>query len=401
MPSKKKYEKPLTIDATFDEAIARYAQTDPAELRQVVAEDTEPLKLWENVETGDKFVLFSKPDGANLQLRFENAEPWATRKQMADLFGVKTQTIDYHVKKIYENNELVDPDSTTKESLVVGVNGQSYTAEIYNLDVVLEVGHRVNSKQGILFRRWARGIERQYLLKGFVIDAPRLKDPDRNDHLEDLLEEIADIRSSEANVWKRVLELISKCSDYYAMTDDDKSDYFATFQNTVHWAVTSSTAAHIISDRSDASKPHAGLTTFDGLEKGCEPRAEDMTVAKNYYFRDEIGRLRMITNLALDFLASQAEQGRLVTVAQYTAKLRELVKLDGRPLIQEGYKGEISKPVADKKAKRELAVYKRRIRMEKETGGEREIEDLLKEARRMVDEKAKKSKAPKRLDKKG
>ena len=145
----------------------------------------------------------------------------------------------------------------------MGANGQTYYAQIYNLDVVLEVGHRVNSRQGDLFRRWARAIERQYLLKGFVLDSPRLKDPKRNDHLDELLDEIADIRSSEANVWQRALELVRKCSDYHAMSVDDKTNFFATFQNTVHWAVTTSTAAEIIWERADAAKPYAGLATFD------------------------------------------------------------------------------------------------------------------------------------------
>ncbi len=396
--SPKKHEKPVKLDIDFDEALSRFATTDPDELTQEMeAGQSGPLALREDIETGDRFVLCALPNGFTFELRFDGEEPWATRKQMADLFGRSVQRIGIHINKIFEDDELAKESNVRKAYIA----GSDKPVEIYSLDTVLAVGYRVDAtRQAIIFRRWATQVLKQFLLKGFVIDAPRLKDPKRNDHLDELLEEIADIRSSEANVWKRVLELVSKCSDYHAMTDEDKSDYFATFQNTVHWAVTSSTAAHIINDRSDASKRYAGLTTFDGIEEGREPKADDMTVAKNYYFRDEIGRLRMITNLALDFLASQAEQGRLVTVAQYTAKLRELVKLDGRPLIKEGYKGEISKPTADKKAKRELAVYKQRVRLEKESEGERQIEDLLKEARQMVDAKAK-NKATKSADKKG
>lgn len=349
--------------------------------------ELEPLSLIEDAETGDRFVLYAKPDGVALELRFEEDEPWATRKQIAELFGVKIQTIDYHIKRIYEHDELVGAASTTKESLVVGSNGQPYPAQIYNLDVILEVGHRVKSKHGIMFRRWARSIERQYLLKGFVIDAPRLKDTKRNDHLDELLEEIADIRASEANVWQRALELVSKCSDYHLMTETDKGNYFATFQNTVHWAVTSCTAAEIIDQRSDANKPYAGLTTFDGIEEGRQPKSDHMKIAKNYYGHDEIVRLRIITNLALDFLGSQAEQGRLATVAQYSAKLRELVKLDGRPLIIEGHRGSIFKPLANKKAVQELAVYKQRIRLEKEASGQAAMGRLIEQARAVVAEK--------------
>ena len=356
------------------------------------AEELQPLSLREDAETGDRFVLYAKPDGITLELRFEDEEPWATRKQVADLFDVKPQTIDYHIKRIYEDDELVDSESTTKDSLVMGVNGQYYPAQVYNLDVILEIGHRVSSKRGIMFRRWARSIERQYLLKGFVIDSPRLKDPNRNDHLDELLEEIADIRASEANVWQRALELVSKCSDYHLMAEADKGNYFATFQNTVHWAVTSCTAAEIVDQRSDATRPYAGLTTFDGIEEGRQPKSDHMKIAQNYYGRDEIERLRTITNLALDFLASQAQQGRLATVAQYTEELRRLVKFDGRPLIKEGHRGSISKSAADKKAAQELAIYKQRIRLEKEASGKIAMETLIEKARSVVAEKGRKTK---------
>ena len=344
--------------------------------------EVEPLHLVEQAETGDRFVLFTTSNGVELQLRFDEDEPWATRRQMAELFGVTVQNIDYHIKKVFDNNELVDPEATTKDSLVMGVSGQNYTAAVYSLDVVLAVGQRVDSQLGILFRRWARSIERQYLINGFVIDKPRMKDPKRNDRLDELLREIEDIRASEANVWKRVLELVSKCSDYHAMNDEERGNFFATFQNTVHWAVTTSDAANIIMERASASKDHAGLTNFDGLRDGHLPLADDMTVAKNYYGEDEIKRLTMITNLALDFLASQAEQGRLVSVTQYAHKLRELVKLDGRPLRPSNFAGNITKGTADKKAKLELAAYKARIRIEKETKGEKALAAILTEARK-------------------
>ncbi len=340
--------------------------------------ELQPLSLIEDAETGDRFVLYALPSGYKLELRFDGDEPWATRKQMADLFGRSVQRIGIHINNILEEGELPAEGNVRKAYIA----GSDKPVETYSLDIVLSVGYRVKaSQQAIMFRRWSNSILKQYLLKGFVLDTPRLKDAKRNDRLSELLEEIADIRASEANVWQRALELVSKCSDYHAVADKDKSDYFATFQNTVHWAVTSHTAAEIIFDRSDAAKPYAGLMTFDGIEEGREPKSEHMKIAKNYYGHDELSRLRTITNLALDFLASQAEQGRLATVAQYTAKLRELVKLDGRPLIKDGYNGSKSKTIADKKAVAELAVYKERLRLEKEAKGAVEIGKLVEQAR--------------------
>ena len=253
---------------------------------------------------------------------------------------------------------------------------------LYSLDAILSVGYRVGSKEAMLFRRWATSILRQYLINGFVIDAPRMKDPRRNDRLDELLEIIEDIRASEANVWKQILDLVSYCSDYHAMTKHEKSNYFATFQNAMHWAVASATAAEIKYERVDAAKPYAGLTCF----KGEQPKVSDGKVAKNYLGEDEIKRLNMITNLALNFLKSQAEQGRLVSVAQYTEKLREIVRLDGRPLIPLGHRGEISDAAADKKVSREITAYKQRIKME----GDAEIgslEDILAKARQIADAK--------------
>ncbi len=351
-----------------------------------------PLSLIEDAETGDRFVLYTTAKGINLELRFQGGEPWATQRQMADLFGLEQHSISRHIKNIFEEGEVDEQNNID----FVDIVGSKKPVAIYSLDVVLAVGFRGrSSKQTIMFRRWANGILKQYLLKGFVIDSPRMKDPQRNDRLAELLEEIADIRASEANVWQRALELVSKCSDYHMMTEKDKSNYFATFQNIVHWSVTSHTAAEIINERADASKPFAGLTTFDGIEEGRDPKADHMKIAKNYYGHDEISRLRMMTNLALDFLASQAEQGRLATVAEYTAKLRELVNLDGRPLIKAGYNGSITKTAADKKAVAELAVYKARMRLEKEAQGKVEMEALLQQARLIEAEKPRKPKKKK------
>ena len=183
-----------------------------------------------------------------MELRFEGEEPWASQDQIARLFGVTRSMVTRHIQNIYSEGEA-DEKATCSFFEHVGETGQPYKTRIYNLDVILSAGYRVRStKEAILFRRWANQILRQYLIKGFVINSPRLKDPKRNDHIDELLEEIEEIRASEANVWKRVLELVAKCSDYHMMSDDDRSNFFAAFQNTIHWAVTTSTAAEIMEE---------------------------------------------------------------------------------------------------------------------------------------------------------
>lgn len=348
---------------------------------------SQPLQLIENTETGDRFVLYTRPDGMAFELRFDGEEPWATRKQMAELFGRDVTVITRHLNSIFRDGEL-DEDSVSAKLALTAADGKTYDTKVFNLDVVLAVGYRAGSKEAILFRRWATEILRQYLLHGFVIDAPRMKDPQRNDRLDELLEIIEDIRASEANVWKQILNLVSYCSDYHVMTPQEKSHYFATFQNAMHWAVASATAAEIKYERVDASKRNAGLETI----KGDQPTVKEGKVAKNYLGHDEIKRLNMITNLSLNFLKSQAEQGRLVSVNQYTEKLREIVRLDGRPLIPTGHYGTISDEAADEKVSREITAYKHRIKLERDAEIGTSLDDILVKARQLADAKRSKRK---------
>lgn len=362
------------------------AEKLPPERRSEIAKQAaearwsvDPLTLLEDADTGDRFVLYTKPNGVDFQLRFDSEEPWATQKQIADLFGVTRSVVTRHIQGIVSDGE-VDTDSNVRKT---NIAGSTKPVALYNLDVILAVGYRVGSKEAMLFRRWATSILRRYLLNGFVIDAPRMKDPQRNDRLDELLEIIEDIRASEVNVWKQVLDLVSYCSDYHAMTKKEKGNYFAAFQNAMHWAVASATAAEIKHERVDAAKPFAGLTSF----RGDQPTVAEGKIAKNYLGEDEIRRLNMITNLALNFLRSQAEQGRLTSVAQYTEKLREIVRLDGRPLIRLGHRGEISDVAADEKVSREITAYKQRIRMEKDAEVGSSLEDILAKARQIADAK--------------
>lgn len=335
----------------------------------------EPVELEEDAETKDRFILYTKPDGVELQLRFEGDEPWATQKQIADLFGRDISVISRHLRSIFRDGELDEGSNLQKMQIA----GSAKPVAIYSLDVILAVGYRAGSKQATMFRRWASQILRQYLMNGFVIDAPRMKDPQRNDRLDELLEIIDDIRTSEANVWKQVLDLVSYCSDYHAMTKDDKEHYFATFQNAMHYAVASATAAEIRHDRVDSTKPYAGLTHF----KGDQPTVRDGDTAKNFLGEDEIKRLNMITNLALNFLRSQAEQGRLVSVHQYTQKLREIIELDGRPLIDPKYKPAVYKRQADEKVSREIKAYRALLKEEKAARDAEAITRMVSKAREL------------------
>jgi hypothetical protein len=211
------YEKPLHLDIDFDKILERFAQTDPKEVEQAMkAAELQPLALIEDAETGDRFVLYKMGDGQELELHFESDEPWATERQIAELFGVTQQNANYHINNIYKDGELPEPETTYKEFLYVGKNGQPYRPKAYNLDVVLAVGQRVKSKEGILFRRWARQIERQYLLKGFVINKERLKDPAEYGRIQELRRIIAEIRASDVNFYGELRQICAMAKDYDA-----------------------------------------------------------------------------------------------------------------------------------------------------------------------------------------
>jgi hypothetical protein len=334
---------------------------------------SEPLTLTEDAATGDRFVLYTDVSGQVFDLRFEGEEPWATQAQIADLFGVTRSMATRHIKGLFKDGEL-DEETTCSFFEHVGPTGQTYRTKTYNLDVILGVGYRVHAtKQAIIFRRWANQILRQYIMNGFVIDVPRLEDPaGRPDHFTELLEKVRHIRNSEKRMWTRVLELASFCSDYGVMTDKDREDFFATIQNAMHWAVTQRTAAEVIYERVDANQPNAGVVTF----KGDLPTVAEAHVAKNLYHPGEIEALNLVTSLTLEFFESQAEQRRPTTIAQFLEKMRELLKVDGRPLIRADNRGRVSMVAAKEKASAEVKAFKERVRLEREIAGERALRQI-------------------------
>ncbi len=340
------------------------------------------------MRTSDHFVVYTNPKGVRVDLRFVENTMWATQRQMAEMFDVGVAAISKHLKKIFAEGELLEEAVVSLKEITAG-DGKSYSTKVYNLNAVISVGYRVESKHGTLFRIWATDKIIQYLTKGFVMDDERLKDPNgRPDFFDELLERIRDIRSSEKRMWTRVLELASFCTDFHAMNQDDKEHFFATIQNAMHWAVTQETAAEVIFRRVDASKPNAGVIHFSG----DQPTVAEAKVAKNLYMEPEINALNLLTSATLEFFASQAEQRKPTTIAQFLGKMREFIKLDGRPLIPPGHLGRISMPKAKEKAAAEIAVYKERMRLEKENEGKGTVEDLLAQAKKIAAEKRAKRK---------
>ena len=338
------------------------------------------LRIIEEADSGHRFVVYTAKEGLRFELRFDGDEPWFTQLQLASMFGVDARTVSDHIAKLRADGEL--SEATNRNFRIVRTEGTrtvNRDIEHYGLDVAFYVGYRVNSREGQLFRRWATSMLVQVATKGFVIDVRRLEAPQgRPDYFDELLEKIRHIRSSEQRMWMRTLELASFCSDYDQMDEEAKGEFFATIQNAMHWATTQQTAAEVLFARTNRDAPNAGLTTFDG----DLPTVAEGQVAKNYYAEAEIRALNLVTSLTLEFFESQVEQSRATTLGQFLGKLRDLLKLDGRPLIGEQHRGGVSMAQARRKASEEVKAFKERIRSERELAGEKELTRLASDLRK-------------------
>ena len=332
-----------------------------------------PVTIREDGDTGDRFLVYVAKDGVRAELRVLGVTFWATQAQMAHMFGVDVRTVSEHIQNIFSDGELM-ADSVIRESRITAADGKTYRTNLYSLDVVIAVGYRVSSRLGTMFRIWATQVLMAYLTKGFVIDDERLKNPNGPDFFDELLDRIRDIRSSEKRMWTRILELASFCADYDPHDRSQHTEFFADIQNTLHWAVLQKTASDLIVERVDHRKDAAGVVTF----KGKAPTVNEANTAKNLLHEPEIKALNHITSLMLEFFDSQVEQRRMTTLGEFQTKLRDLVKLDGRPLKPWGAATSVSKAEAAAHASKEIRAYRDRKRLEAEKNGEEQLRQIVK-----------------------
>jgi hypothetical protein len=360
---KRKHHKPLKTK--------RFAQADPKEIEQAILVDRPgagPISLIEDGDTGDRFLVYMGKDGVRVDLRVQGDTFFATQAQMADMFGIDRTVVGRHIRNVFSEGEL--PEERNVHSMHLS---PTKPTKLYSLNVMISVGYRVESKLGTMFRIWATDTLFQYLTKGFVLDDRRLKNPDgQPDFFDELLARIADIRSSEKRMWTRVLELASFCNDYNKDDTKQHVEFFAEIQNTMHWAASQRTAPEIVRQEVNADKDYAGVLHFDGRQ----PTVDEARTAKNLLGEDHISALNHITGLTLQFFESQAEQRRPTTLEQFLGRVRELVKLDGRPLKRPGYAGEVSRPQADKWAAEQVRIWKAKQKALKEESGERALANL-------------------------
>lgn len=274
-------------------------------------------------------ILYTTEDGrSQIKLRADQQTVWLTQLEMAELFDATKQNISLHLKNIFEDGELIE-DSVVKESLTTAADGKRYLTQIYNLDAILAVGYRVRSPRGVQFRRWASTVLKEYLLKGFVMDDERLKNPDgRPDYFDEMLERIREIRASEKRFYQKVRDLFALSSDY-DKTDTATQTFFAIVQNLLLYAVTRKTAAELVTARANRNDLHFGLRHW----QGANVRKQDILIAKNYLTEDEIDTLNRLVVIFLETAELRAKSRQETRMSFWKQNVDQIITSNGFPLL--------------------------------------------------------------------
>ena len=274
-------------------------------------------------------ILYTTDDGkSQIQLRVDLGTVWLSQMEMAELFQTSKQNIAKHLKAIFTEQEL-SQDSVVNQRLTTAADGKNYQVAHYNLDAILAVGYRVRSPRGVQFRRWASTVLKEYLVKGFVMDDERLKNPDgRPDYFDEMLARIRDIRASEKRFYQKVRDLFALAADY-DKTDEVTQTFFATVQNLLLYAVTQKTAAELIVSRANPADPHFGLLTW----KGAQVRKQDILVAKNYLTEDEVDTLNRLVVIFLETAELRAKRQTVTSMGFWRENVGQIIVSNGFPLL--------------------------------------------------------------------
>ena len=290
-----------------------------------------------------------------VQVVFDTNTFWLSQQRMAELFGVDVRTINYHLKQIEESGEIHLSEAIRK----IWIPSDKWSGEVmmYNLDVVIAVGYRVNSYEATQFRIWSTQILKEYLTKGFVLDDERLKGKNvfGTDYFDDLLDRIREIRLSERRYYQKITDIYSECSADYDKDSETTKLFFKTVQNMMHYAVTKQTAAEIIYERVDAERPHMGLTTWKNAPDGRVIKS-DVTIAKNYLSEKEVDALNRLSSAFIDIAEQRAEDHILMTMADWKDLLGRYMELNNRALLPDA--GSITHEQAEEKALTEYEKFR-------------------------------------------
>lgn len=280
---------------------------------------------------------------------------------MAELFDCSADNISLHLKNIYQDGELQE-SATAEDFSVVQNEGSrqvSRNLKFYNLDAIISIGYRVNSRRATQFRIWATNVLREFIQKGFVLDDDRLKQGESvfgKDYFRELLERVRSIRASERRIWQQITDIFAECSIDYDKNSPVTQEFYATVQNKFHYAITGQTAAEIVYDKADSKKDHMGLTTWKNSPDGRILKS-DVTIAKNYLDEKQIHRLERTVSGFFDYVEDLIEEERTFTMRQFAESINAFLEFRKYKILQG--KGSVSKLEADRKAEREYDAFNR------------------------------------------
>ena len=312
---------------------------------------------------GDVIIYQSGEENISTNVLFKDETFWMTQKDMATLFGVSLSSVSRHLKNIFESNEL-DESVVIAEIAITTQHGalanktQSSTVKVYNLDAIIAVGYRVNSKEATQFRIWATKVLREYIVKGFVLNDDMLKNgtPFGQNYFKELLRRVQSIRASERQIYQQITDIFAECSIDYDVQDPFTRQFYGMVQNKFHYAITGKTAAEIIYDTADRDKPHMGLQTWKSSPHGRIHKS-DVTIAKNYLTADEIRKLERTVSAFFDYIEGIIERKHTFTMKAFAESVDKFLSFNEYEVLTN--KGHISRLQADKKAVTEYNEFNR------------------------------------------
>ncbi|MBP5696883.1 MAG: virulence RhuM family protein [Treponema sp.] len=305
------------------------------------------------------FVAATGDDKNSVEVRYEDENIWITQKMLAVLYEVEPNTINYHIKKIFEDSELEETATIRKFRIVQTEGSRQVSRDIdhYNLQMIIAVGFKVNSERAVQFRKWVNNIAKEYTIKGFAMDDERLKNDGSiltKKYFEEQLERIREIRSSERKFYQKITDIYATAIDYDRDAAATKR-FYATVQNKMHYAVYGHTAAELIVERADATKDHMGLTTWQDAPNG-KIKKSDVTVAKNYLSEKELGQLNRMVSAYLDFAENMANRHIPLTMADWEKRLNGFIEMFEYGLLQDA--GKVTAEIAKLHAETEFEKYR-------------------------------------------
>ena len=311
---------------------------------------------------GNVLIYRSSTSKVNVSVMFSGKTVWLSQKRMSELFNVTVPDIIYHLKQLSESGEL-QLSAIIKNFLVPSDNCDEQGVMMYNLDAIIAVGNRVNSYEATQFRIWARGVLKEFIIKGFVMDDERLKgkNPFGDDYFEELLDRIREIRLSERRYYQKITDIYAECSSDYDSKSDITKTFYKTVQNMMHYAVTHQTAAEIIYNRANAEKPHMGLMTWKNAPNGRVIKS-DVTIAKNYLSEQEVESLNLLTTAFIDTAEDRARRHLIMKMADWQSLLERYLNFQERDILPDA--GSVTHEEAEARA---LGEYEKFWRIQDQT----------------------------------